>query len=216
MKLGCFGCLGLIILILVVVVAGAVFVFMSANVFDIPDVKAPPVSRSEGHAAQQKFLEIASRQAGHSSRRDPVVLTERELNSFLARHLVESARIPLDPVFTRLTRGYFEIQGQTPFRNLLQGPPFAQILPYVPAGRLDAPVWVTLRGTVVVEPTGPGSQRMVARLRLTDLRLGKQPLAPSLLMLLLGPTGRRLTGFPVPSVIDSVQIEDGRLVIRTR
>jgi hypothetical protein len=216
MKFGCVGCLGLIVLILVVAVTAAAFVFLSSNVFDMPDVKTPAVSRSEGFSAQQKLFEIASRQAGRSSRTDPVILTEREINSFLANHLAESWRVPLDPIITRLMRGSFEVQGKTAFRNLLQGAPFAQLAPYLPAARLDAPVWITLRGTLAVEPPSPGSPRTMARIRFTDFVLGKQPLASGLLMFLLGQTATRLTEFPVPAVVDSVQIEEGRLIVRTR
>lgn len=216
MKFGCLGCLGLITLVLIVGVAAAAFVFMSGNVFEIPSVKAPPVSRSDGFSAQQKLFEIASREAGRSTRQDPVVLSEREINSFLAHHLAEAARVPLDPIITRLVRGYFEVQGKTAFRNLLQVAPLAQLASHLPASRLDAPVWVTLRGTLSVAPASPGARRMVARVRFTDLTLGKQPLAAGLLRFLLGQTGRRLTEFPVPAVVDGVQIEDGRLIVRTR
>ena len=38
--------------------------------------------------------QLILRQAGHSSRRDPITLTEREVNAFLSRHLAEAA----DPV----------------------------------------------------------------------------------------------------------------------
>jgi hypothetical protein len=216
MKLGCAGCLGLLVLVLVGLVAAGILVYLSGNVFDLPDIKAPAVSRSEGFAAQQKLLEIGARQAGRSSRRDPVMLTEREINSFLANHLADTSRLWMDPIMTRLTRGSVEVQGKTLFRNLLQGPPFAQLAPYVPAARLDAPVWVTLRGTVAVEPQSPGSPQRVARRKFSDFRLGKQPLPPGLLGYLLGPTTTRLTEFPVPSVVDSVQLEHGRLVVRTR
>jgi hypothetical protein len=216
MRLGCIGCLGLIVLILVAAVTAAAFVFLAGNLFDVPDVKAPAVSRSEGFAAQQKLFEVASRQAGRSSRTDPVVLTERELNSFLANHLAQSWQVPLDPIVTRLMRGSFEVQGRTAFRNLLQGAPFAQLAPYVPAARLDAPVWITLRGTLAVDSPSPGSPRTMARIRLTDFVLGNQPLAPGLLTFFLGQTATRLTEFPVPAVIDGVQIEEGRLIVRTR
>lgn len=216
MRFGCLGCLGLISLVLIVGVMAAALVFMSGNIFDIPDVKAPPVSRSDGFAAQQKLFEIASRQAGRSTRQDPIVLSEREINSFLANHLSEAARVPLDPIITRLVRGYFEIQGKTALRNLLQSAPLAQLASYLPANRLDTPVWITLRGTVSVAPATPGARRMAARVRFTDLTVGKQPLAASLLGFLLGRTGTRLTEFSVPEVVDAVQIEDGRLIIRTR
>jgi hypothetical protein len=216
MRLGCFGCLGLLILLLVAGLAVAAFAFLAGNVFHIPEVRVPAVSRAEGFAAQQKLFEIAARQVGRSSRQEPVVLTEREINSFLANHLAESGGVPLDPIITRLTRGYFEVQGSTALRNLLQRWPLAQLAPYLPTARLDTPVWITLRGTVSVEPAAPGSSRTVARVRFTDLTLGKQPVTPSLLTLLLGQTASRLTDLPVPAVVEGIQIEDGRLIIRTR
>ena len=144
------------------------------------------------------------------------MLTEREINSFLANHLTESARVPLDPMITRLTRGYLEVQGRTALRNLLQGAPLAQLAPYLPAARLETPVWITVRGTLSVEPAAPGSPRTVARVRFTDLIVGKQTLPSSLVPYLLGPAASRLAEFPVPSVVEGVQIEDGRLIVRTR
>lgn len=214
MRVGCLGCFGLIAILTLIGATVAGYAFVSGNVFDVPDVKAPPVSRADGFAAQQKLFEIA-RQAGRSPRQEPIVLTEREMNSFLAFHLAEP-RIPLDPVILRFTRGYFEIQGRTPIRNLVQSTPFAQILPYLPTAKVDTPVWVTVRGTAAVEPVSPGSQRIVARLKLTEFQLGKQALAPALLTFLLGDTASRLTEISVPSSIDSIQIEDGRVIIRTR
>jgi hypothetical protein len=217
MRLGCLGCLGLTILLLVSGLAvAALLFFLAGNLFGAPEVKVPAVSRPEGFAAQQKLLEIAARQAGRSSRREPVVLTEREINSFVANHLTDSARVPLDPIITRLTRGYFEVQGKTALRNLLQGAPFAWLAPYLPPARLETPVWITVRGTLSVEPAAPGSPRTVARLRFTDLTLGKQALPSSLVPYILGRTAPRLSEFPVPAVVEGAQIEDGRLIVRTR
>jgi hypothetical protein len=216
MRSGCLGCLAVLLLLGVAGLAVAAFFFMAGNIFHIPDVRAPAVSRAEGFAAQQKLFEIAARQAGRSSRQEPVVLTEREINSFLANHLAESGGVPIDPIITRLTRGYFEVQGRTLFRHLLQRWPLAQLAPYLPTSRLDAPVWITLRGTISVEPAAPGSTRTVARVRFTDLTLGKQPVPPSLLTFLMGQTASRLSEFPVPAVVEGAQIEDGRLIIRTQ
>jgi hypothetical protein len=216
MRGGCLGCFGLMILLIVSGLAGAAFVVVAGNIFAVPEVKGPAVSRADGFAVQQKLLEIVARQAGRSSRQEPIVLTEREINSFVANHLAESARVPLNPIVTRLTRDAFEIQGGTALRVLLQGGPFAQIAPYLPAVWLETPLWITARGTISVEAAAPGSARTVARVRFTDLILGTQTLPTSVVPYILGPIAARLSEFPVPSAVEGVQIEDGRLIVRTR
>src|SRR5262245_7745333 len=147
MRLGCFGCLLLIVAILILVVVALGIIFLSTNIFSAPDVRPVSFSRDDGYAAQQKLYEVVARQSGRSSRRDPVVISESEANAFLARHLEQSG-LPLSPMIVRFSRGQLVAQGQTPLRNLMKGPPFAQMLPYLSDKRLDQPVWVTLRAGI--------------------------------------------------------------------
>lgn len=212
MKLGCFGCVVLIVAILVIVLLGLGVIFLSTNIFSPPEVRPVSFTKNDGYAAQQKLFEVASRQSGRSSRRDPLTITEPEANAFLSRHLEQSG-LPLSPIVVRFTRGEILAQGQTAFRNLLKGPPFAQIAPYLSNKRLDEPVWVTVRGRIKIEGTGKSRHGSV---EVTQFTLGKQHLGSILLLLLMGPSGGGLLQWPVPAVVDEVRVGEGQLSITTR
>jgi hypothetical protein len=212
MKLGCFGCLLLIVTLLVVVVVVLGVVFLSTNIFSPPDVPTVSFTRNDGYAAQQKLFEVVSRQAGRSSRRDPIVITQPEANAFLSKHLEQSG-LPLSPIVVRFSKGQVLAQGQTAFRNLLKGPPFAQIAPYISDKRMDEPVWVTVQGAIKVEGTGASRHGSV---EVTQFALGKQHLGSFLLFLLMGPSGGGLLQWPLPAVVDDIRVGDGQLFISTR
>lgn len=209
---GCFGCVLVIVAILVILVVGLGVIFLSTNVFSPAEVRPVSFTKNDGYAAQQKLFEVASRQSGRSSRRDPITITEPEANAFLSRHLEQSG-VPLSPIVVRFTRGEILAQGQTAFRNLLKGPPFAQIAPYLPTKRLDQPVWVTVQGRIKIEGTGKSRHGTV---EVTQFALGKQPLASILLRLLMGPSGGGLLQWPVSAAVDEVRVGEGQLTITTR
>lgn len=216
MRLGCIGCLLVIILILVVLLAAAGILFLSANIYGVPEVVVTDFTRSDGYAAQQKLFEVLQRESGRSSRKDPIVLSDREVSAFLSNHLSRSAGLPLSPLSVRFTRGEALVQGRTPLRKLLQGPPFAQLLPYIPDQRLDRPVWVTLQGRLSVDSSiGSGAARY-GKVSLTSLRLGKQPVSGWLLTIMMGPSSTYLLRWQVPPIVESIDIEEGQVVIRTR
>jgi hypothetical protein len=209
---GCLGCVVLIIAILVILVVGLSVILLSSSIFGAPEIRPVSFTKNDGYAAQQKLLEVASRQSGRSSRRDPITITEPEANAFLSRHLDQSG-LPLSPIVVHFTRGEILVQGQTAFRNLLKGPPFAQIAPYLSNKRLDEPVWVTLGGRIKIEGTGNSRHGSV---EVTQFALGKQYLGSLLLTLLMGPSGGGLLQWPVPAVVDEVRVGEGQLSITTR
>lgn len=216
MKIGCFGCLTLVVAVLVVVVGAAGFVFLSGNLLEAPEFLPTRFTRGDGFSAQQKLYEVVLRQSGRSNRQDDVVLTEQEVNAFLANHLAEAADLPFNPLSVKFVPGLIEVRGRTPLRNLLQGPPFPQLLPYVPAERIDRPIWVTVRGGIVIEPGQAGSTRGYARVDLAEFSIGKQPVGSWLLSFMLGSTGSRLLRWQVPAVVHDVRLEEGRAIVRTR
>src|SRR5262245_9206675 len=195
MKLGCFGCLTLIVVGLIVVVVALGVIFLSTNIFTPPDVRQVNFTRGDGYAAQQKLYEVVRRQSGQSGRHDPIGISEAEANAFLSRHLEQSG-LPLTPIVVRFERGQLVIQGRTALRHLIKGPPFAQLLPYVSDKRLEEPVWLTVRGTIRVEGSGNSRQ---GKYEISDFALGKQPLGSSLLWLLLGPSGGGVLTWQVPA-----------------
>jgi len=213
-KIGCFSCLVLLVggLALLVVAGGAFF--LSSNIFATPQVAPVAFSRSDGYAAQQKLYEIAQRQSGRSSRKDPISLTEAEANAFLSRHLDEGT-VPLSPIVVRFKADEFVIQGQTALRNLIQSPPCSWALPYLPNRYLTRPVWVSVGGRITIARGSESSARS-ADVTLDDFALGRQPISPFFLYSLMGPSGGGLFHFRVPAVVESIDVQGGRLVIRTR
>ena len=209
MRLGCIGCLLLIILILVIALG---VIFLAGNILATPDVQPVSFARSDGLAAQQRLFEVLLRQSGQSRRRDPIVITEAEANAFLAKHL-DQAGLPLSPIVVRFSRGELTAQGQTALRNLFKGPIFSHLLPYVPDKRLDTPVWVTVRARIRVDAT---DRRHYGNVEVGEFALGRQPLGSFLLSFLMGPTGGGLLKWPIPSVVDDIQIRDRQVVISTR
>ncbi len=216
MRLGCFGCLALFLLILIVTVAALGIVFLSGNIMSAPEVHPVRFTKADGYSAQQKLYEIVLRQSGRSSRQDPVILTEEEANAFLSNHLAEAADLPFNPLTVKFTSGQIEVRGETALRNLLQGPPFAQILPHVSDSRLDRPIWVTVKGRIVIERGYGGSGRAYGRVDLSEFALGKQDLGAWLLSLMLGSTSAKILRWQVPSVVQEVQIQEGKAIVVTR
>jgi len=203
-------------MVLVVAVLGVVF--LSGNILDTPEVTVPAgtkFTRADGYAAQQKLFDLVRRGSGESAKRGPVILTEQEVNAFLANHLAE-ADLPLSPMNVRFVNGQIEILGRTPLRNLIQAAPLVQVARYMPAEKLDQPVWVFLKGRIQIDPRGVGASRNMGRMEISEFMLGKQPLGSWLLSLMLGGTANRLLKWQVPSTIEDVVVEEGRLIIRTR
>src|SRR4029434_2249647 len=96
-----------------VVVAAAGFFFLSGNMATAPDVQPSRFTRSDGFSAQRKLYELVLRESGRSTRTDPVVLSEAEVNAFLANHLEEAAGLPFSPLVVRFAGGQLELRGQT-------------------------------------------------------------------------------------------------------
>jgi hypothetical protein len=213
-KLGCFGCFVVVVGILALLVLAGGAIFLSTNIFGTPQVPSVSFSRSDGYAAQQKLYEIVQRQIGRSSRKDPISLTESEANAFLSRHLSEGT-VPLSPIVVKFKVDQFTVQGQTALRNLVQSPPFTYLLPYLPDKYLDHPVWVSIQGRIAIGGRGEASERS-ADVTVTEFVLGRQPINPFFLYMLMGPSGAGLFRFRVPGVVEAVDIEAGRAIIRTR
>ena len=75
--------------------------------------------------------------------------------------------------------------------------------------------WVTLRARISVEAPAAGANRYGA-VTVTDLELGRQHISSFLLYLMMGPSGAGLFRWPVPDVVESIQIEDGQAIIHTK
>jgi hypothetical protein len=216
MRLGCVGCLLVLLVIVIFGVAAAGAIFFSANIFDEPEVRVQPFTTADGFRAQQKLYEIVLRDGERSGRTDPIVFSEPELNAFLARHLIDTVGLSFSPIsVVLLPDSMIEVRGRTVLRNLMQGIPFAQLAPYLPRGRADQPVWVRVRGQIELERGTVRRDRQFGRFTVSEFALGTQPIGAWVLTFMLGQTGRHLLRFPVPTVVQSVAVDDGHLIVRT-
>jgi hypothetical protein len=216
MKLGCAGCLILGVALTFIVALAGGFIFLSGNIFEEPRFETLEWSRADASSARATLREIILRDTGQSGRQDPILLSEREVNGLVARHLAETAELRFDPFAIKLVQGQFRLQGRTVLRSLLQGPPFAQIAGYLPASQLNRPIWITVRGHVAVRPGDPGGKAGQARMVLTEFSLGRQPVGNWPFSAAMGSTGMGLLKWPVPGNVRDIDIEDRRVVIRTR
>src|SRR3972149_3177567 len=116
MRVGCLGCLTL--LALVAALVGGVWV--GTRTLQEPALAIPEASAAAGSRPRQKICELARRKsepAGH------VILTEREVNAFLTRHLAGAADLPLTGIAVRLRGdGLVEFKGRLPLRQGVGGP----------------------------------------------------------------------------------------------
>src|SRR6266508_3370019 len=123
MKLGCAGCLILIVLLVFLAAVVGAFFVLSGNMFQEPRFEVLDWSRADVAATRSKLYEIAQRDAGQSGRQDPIILTEREVNAWLVRHLAETAGLRFDPFAVTLTEFNLGKQpvGSWPF-SVVMGP----------------------------------------------------------------------------------------------
>src|SRR3989337_1149697 len=214
MKFGCMGCFVRLVIRAVALVGGAVALYYAGSVFDMPAIPSVEYTPSDGHRSQQKLFEPATRDSRRSP--EPVVLTERELNAFLAQHLEESEGLPFSPIIVRLSPGTIEVQGRTILVNLFQGFPFSLLAEYLPAPALDRPVWVTVSGTIEVQKRRSRTERPYGQLVVSEFTLGNQDLGSWVLSWMIGGRRESLLRWQLPPAVDGITIEQGRVVITTR
>lgn len=210
LRLGCFGCLTLLLLLGLVGAAA----WGAYQMTRTPDFVGAPTTPADGFRAQQKIFEIV-RRAG-SGRPHTVALSEREVNAFLSRHLGETADFPFRNLAVRLPDdGHGEIAGRMSVRQLLATAPFSLLAGFLPTEWLDHGVWLALRTRVTLEGgSGPRDRRQL-RLDVERVWLGRQRVPEVLLRLLLDPGALRWLRTPMPSAIEGIRIEPGRLVIQS-
>ena len=141
------------------------------------------------------------------------MLSERELNAFIGRHLATVADVPIRGIVVHLQGRHLEVAGRLPARVILAETPGARILDIVPARWADHPIWVRLRGGLRVEPARSG-QRRYLRLDVDRFYLGRSRVPAFMHRLLLNPLTLRLLTWPVPAAVDDAAVEDGHVVIR--
>lgn len=211
MRLGCVGCLFVVaVLIVGCLLAGMIGLLLASAIFATPDgLTRPDFTAQDGRLGQQKLAELLLRERGLSRARGPVIVSQRELNGFLAYHLEESEQIPLNLLTVRLVPGTLEIRGRTTLDQLFLGLPFSLLADYLPRSYIGQSIWVTVRGRIKQD-------RSRGWLEVLDFALGKQPISPWILSWMLGRRGQRFFRWQMPASVDRIIIEEGRVVIMTR
>jgi hypothetical protein len=206
-RVGC-GCL---ILLLLASLSVGVAAWLLGGVFQAPEISPVLFSTADGISAQQKLFGLTGRSSARAQR--SIVLSERELNAFIGRHLTGVADIPITGIVVRLQGRRLEVAGRVPARVIVAETPVARILNIVPARWADHPIWVRLRGGLRAEPAR-GGQRRYLRLDVDRFYLGRSRLPAFTHRLLLSPLTLRLLTWPVPGSVDDATVEDGHVVIR--
>jgi hypothetical protein len=191
---------------LLVAVAGSVVL---ARALATPDEAAPAaVDPQAGLRVQSAVAQLLLREAGLSSRQEPVILSAAEVNAFLAGH-VEVRDPPVWPVRVQVYPDGVELGGATTLGRLVQagfGWGLAALLPNT-LGSYS--VWVAARGTVSVSPSGRAEFQAQAG------KIGRQPVPVAVLWWALGGRPPALV-WRMPRIVERVDVEPGRLLIYTR
>ena len=188
---------------------------MAQGFFEPSDLEPVIFTPADGVSAQQKLYEIVGR-AAMGGKRTPrsVVLSEQEINAFLARHLAEIADMPIMGAIVHLrVTDVFDLAVRLPTRILLAETPMSGIVDLSPARWVDRPVWLRLRARTQVEPAPPGQRRFL-RMDVERLYLGRTRLPAVAHRLVLSPMALKLLLWPLPAGIDDIKVERQQVVIR--
>lgn len=217
MRLGCCGCLLLLLLVGIGGLSAAGWLLY--RVLEVPETHPARTTVADGLRAQQKIYDIVRRATGSSGRKrdgEVVVLTEPEINAFLSHHLAEAGEVPLGGSgVTLVGDGVIHFVARIPLRYLLAEPPLASLRARLPESWLDQPGWLQFRAHVRLERAGGREARRYIRLDIDDSALGRQRVPVQLVPLLVGPAAMRMLRWQVPETVESLTIERGRVVVRT-
>jgi hypothetical protein len=174
-----------------------------------PEVPAPPATAADGSRAQSKLFDLAR----PPRRGETVTLSEAEVNALLARHVVEARGVRLGKPSMRLIGDdRLRVDAQSSLRHVLEEASLSRLADLLPAPWQARPVWLQFGGRVRVEENG---RRRHLRLDVDEFAVGRQRLPAPILRLLLDPASVGLLQWMLPSHIEHVAIEPGRVVIRT-
>jgi hypothetical protein len=195
-----------IVVALVVGVAGAIVL---DRTLDWPEGTGPLAPDPQaGLRAQSVLAQLLLREAGLSSRQDPLVLSAAEVNAFIAGH-VEVRDAPIWPVRVQIDPAGVELAGATTIGRLVEaglGSAPARMLPFSIGAH---PVWIGARGGITL--TSGGRAEFLAH----TATIGRQRVPVSMLWRAVGGRPRSLV-WRMPRIVERVDIEPGRLLIHTR
>lgn len=216
MRLGCFGCLGILLgsAVLLVLIGGGAWAWSRAWTPPRPPLAASH-ARPDASAVDRKLAVLWRGPAGRPTRADSITLSEAEVSALAFRFLEDAGLLP-SSLTTEMREGRAMVQWRGPVGALLQGPPFGWLTTLLTRPMTQAPLWITVAGGVQLgSPSKPGRPRY-AEVRLTSAQIGRLSVPAWLLALMAGPRGASLLRWPVRGTIDRLELGEGRLTIRTR
>jgi len=167
-----------------------------------------PPEPGAGPRVQAVLAQLFLREAGLSSRQDPLVLQATEVNAFLAGY-VEVRDSPVWPIRVQIDREGVELGGATTVGRLVEAGLGRTLVRLLPGFVSEHPAWIAARGQVTV--MSGGRAEFVAN----AATIGRQGVPVALLWTVVGGRPRTLA-WRMPRVVERVEIEPGRLVIYTR
>jgi hypothetical protein len=208
MRLGCSGCLGLILVLALGALLLGAAVVAGTRILATPDLDVVAGTPEDGITAQRKLLDLtrAKKRAG------TVTLTEGEVNALLARHLVQARGMRLASPSARLIGDdRFAFKGQCTLRQLLEETSLGALAEVMPERWLTRPVWVRVGARLRMDRI-PNNQ---LRSDVDEFVLGRQRLPTTLVRLLVDPASVGLLRWPLPAYVEQVSVERGRVLVRT-
>lgn len=179
---------------------------MGTRILQAPVIEAIRFTREDGVRAQQKIVDLAL----HRGRRDPVLLTEAEVNAFVSRHL-DPAELPVgEPVIRLRDNDTLEIIGTVALGRLVRESPVATLADILPRWWLARQVWLSIAARAATS----SERRAVLRLEPRRLLIGRQRVPAFVLRLLFEPSSLRLLRIALPPEVQTVRIERGRVIIQ--
>ena len=94
--------------------------------------------------------------------------------------------------------------------------PVAWLSSLIPRRSLDAPVWITLAGTIGLEAASARRRTRYAEAMLTGSQVGRLSIPGWLLTVMAGSRGASLLRWQVPAIVERLEVGDSKLTIRTR
>ena len=177
----------------------------TSRVLQNPGVPPVRTTAEDAARAQQKLFRLV-----RGSATDAVVVSEAEVNAFVARN-VERGEMPFDqPVIFLRDGDVVEIAGQVPVGRLLADSPLSALAGALPERWSAHPVWLQVAAHARLERR----PRPQLRLDVRRLSLGQQRLPVVALRLLFEPARLRFVRLSVPDTVAELRIQSGRVVIR--
>jgi len=206
-RLGCGGCLSTLIVLTVAGGLAAAGGWGLMRCLQSPARDAVAFSREDGTRAQRKLLELARERP----RSEGLVISEAEVNAFVAYH-IDPADFPLrDPIIRLREGGGVDIAGTVTLERVLRESSLTSLADLLPSGWTARPLWLTVnaRTRVVTD------RRRTLRLEARRLAIGRQRVPSVLLPLILDPSMLRFMRIGLPRDVQAVRVERGRVVIET-